>query len=108
MGVDNSVLGLATIRHNRGLSLDQIAAATKIGIRSLRAIEDGDFQKLPGGIYNTSYIKQYARAIDFDEDELLAFYYARMNSPAEAPPQRSHHKDWLGGLRHPRSVTGIP
>src|SRR5690348_15453456 len=64
---DKGVLGLSTIRRNRGISLEQIAASTKISIRSLEAIEHGEFGKLPGGIYNTSYIKQYARAIDYDE-----------------------------------------
>src|SRR5206468_14238 len=67
-------LALAAIRRNRGISLEQIAASTKIGIRSLEAIERGDFQKLPGGIYTTSYIRQYARAIDYDEEAILAVY----------------------------------
>jgi cytoskeletal protein RodZ len=72
---DKSFLGLATIRRNRGISLRQIAESTKIGIRSLEAIEQGDFRKLPGGIYTTSYIRQYARAIDYDESEILAVYH---------------------------------
>ena len=75
MTEEKNVLGLATIRKNRGISLEQIAQSTKIGVRSLEAIERGDFQKLPGGIYSTSYIRQYARAIDYDESALLAFYY---------------------------------
>jgi cytoskeletal protein RodZ len=106
--MDNSVLGLATIRRNRGISLEQIASVTKISVRSLQAIEGGDFQKLPGGIYNTSYIKQYAHAIDFDEAELLAYYHQKMGltpNPAEATRNGSG-KDWLGGLRHPRSAPG--
>jgi hypothetical protein len=69
---DNSVLGLATIRKNRGISLAQISESTKISVRSLEAIERGDFKKLPGGIYNTSYIKQYALAIDYDPAAILA------------------------------------
>jgi cytoskeletal protein RodZ len=69
VGHDNGGLGLASIRRNRGLSLEQIAQATKI--------EESDFKKLPGGIYNTSYIRQYARAIEFDEAELLAYYHSR-------------------------------
>ena len=74
MTEEKSVLGLATIRKNRGISLEQIAQSTKIGVRSLEAIERGDFQKLPGGIYSTSYIRQYARAIDYDERALLELY----------------------------------
>jgi cytoskeletal protein RodZ len=75
---DHVTLSLSTIRTNRGISLQQIADSTKISIRSLEAIEQCDFAKLPGGIYNTSYIKQYARAIDYDEAEILAVYHTRM------------------------------
>jgi cytoskeletal protein RodZ len=96
---DTSILGLATIRRNRGISLEQIAESTKINIRSLRAIEGGDFQKLPGGIYNTSYIRQYAKAIDFDEAELLAFYRFQMGVATGSEPaqQRRNGKDVVGG-----------
>src|ERR1044071_6986752 len=71
---ERSILPLSTIRQNRGISLQQIADSTKISVRSLQAIEEGDFRKLPGGIYNTSYIRQYARAIAVDERELIAVY----------------------------------
>jgi cytoskeletal protein RodZ len=85
MNDENSVLGLATIRRNRGISLAQIAESTKISIRSLEAIERGDFRKLPGGIYNTSYIRQYARAIDYDESAILDVYYRQMNLAEPRP-----------------------
>jgi cytoskeletal protein RodZ len=97
---DNSVLGLATIRQNRGISLHQIAESTKISIRSLEAIERGEFRKLPGGIYNTSYIRQYARAIDYDESALLAFYHQEM-ATREAVSAPGNRKDngIFGGFR---------
>ena len=79
MKEERNYLALATIRRNRGISLQQIADTTKISIRSLEAIEQGDFRKLPGGIYNTSYIKQYARAIDYDEGEILKVYQLEMS-----------------------------
>jgi cytoskeletal protein RodZ len=82
---DQSILGLQTIRRNRGISLEQIAAATKIGVRSLEAIERGDFRKLPGGIYNTNYIRQYARAIDYDEHAILAVYHQATSGAGNAP-----------------------
>jgi cytoskeletal protein RodZ len=62
MSEEKSVLGLATVRRNRGITLQQISDATKIGVRALEAIETGDFRRLPGGIYATSYIRQYAAA----------------------------------------------
>jgi len=77
----DSVLGLAEIRRNRGISLEQIAESTKLGVRTLEAIERGEFRRLPGGIYDTNYIRQYARAIDYDESILLEFYH-RQTAPA--------------------------
>ena len=93
---DKSVLGLSTIRRNRGITLEQIAASTKISVRCLEAIERGEFRKLPGGIYNTSYIRQYARAIDYDESAILAVYHREMTPPEKPadPPKRS-----FGGFR---------
>lgn len=82
---DKSILGLASIRRNRGLSLEQISQSTKISVRALQAIEEGEFKKLPGGIYNTSYIRQYARAIEFDESEILAYYHSATDVQAETP-----------------------
>ena len=76
-------LPLAALRRQKGLSLHQIADSTKISIRWLQAIEQGDFGKLPGGVYSTNYLRQYARIIDFDEQELLEFYYRRTGT---APP----------------------
>jgi cytoskeletal protein RodZ len=107
MADDNSVLGLATIRKNRGISLQAIADSTKISIRSLEAIERGDFQKLPGGIYNTSYIRQYARAIDYDETALLAFYSKSVGAPEQSSCTHAQGKgpSNFGGFR-PASLIG--
>jgi cytoskeletal protein RodZ len=90
MNDDNSVLGLATVRRNRGITLEQISKATKIGVRSLAAIESGDFRVLPGGIYATSYIRQYARAIDYPEDDILDLYRRHMaGQPITSRPSRN-------------------
>jgi cytoskeletal protein RodZ len=67
-------LNLQKSRVDCGLSLEKIADSTKISIRFLHAIEDEEFEKLPGGIFNISYLRQYATAIGFDEAKLLAFY----------------------------------
>jgi cytoskeleton protein RodZ len=62
---------LHAIRNHRGLSLREIAELTKIRVFYLEAIENGKFEKLPGGVYTKSYVRQYAKAIDFDEAALL-------------------------------------
>ena len=47
-------------REMRNISLDEIAAVTKIGTRLLRALEDEQFDLLPGGIFNKGYVRAYA------------------------------------------------
>lgn len=72
---ETGILGVKSWRQRKGISLESIAESTKLSMRQLDAIEVGDFKRLPGGIYNTNYIRQYARAIGFDETDLLAYYY---------------------------------
>jgi cytoskeletal protein RodZ len=93
-----TVLGLATIRRNRGITLQQIADDTKIGVRALEAIEAGDFRSLPGGIYTTSYIRQYARAIDYPENDILDYYRNHMNGESAAARPAQNEK-LQGGFR---------
>jgi cytoskeletal protein RodZ len=77
---------LAAIRGSRGVSLRQIADATRIGISYLKAIEGGKIDKLPPGIYARSYIRQYARAIEYDEAELLRCFALTLDEEEPAPP----------------------
>src|SRR5271170_5048437 len=75
-------LDLPRFRVRAGVSLEQIAQSTKIGSRFLEAIEGEQFEQLPGGIFSTSYLRQYAGAIGYDEDALVAYYNQKMN-PSE-------------------------
>ncbi len=79
---------LATFRESKGISLTQIADSTKIAIHYLEAIERSQFDQLPGGVFNTSYIRQYARAIDYDEWDLLASYSSQTQPAAPEPEPR--------------------
>ena len=55
----------------RAISLEQISEATNIGVRFLQAIEDEQFHLLPGGVFNVSFVRQYAAAVDLDQEETL-------------------------------------
>jgi cytoskeleton protein RodZ len=76
---------LTIARQKKDVSLEDIAASTKISVPYLRAIEEGAFEKLPGGIYTTSYIRQYARAVDCDEDDLVRHYYRVTGQEPQEP-----------------------
>ena len=72
-------------RKTSGVSLEQIASATRINVSQLRAIEEDDFSNLPGGVFTISFVKQYARAIGADEAEAVNLLKARHSFPAPEP-----------------------
>jgi cytoskeletal protein RodZ len=97
MATGVTVLNLEQIRKRAGVSLSSIAESTKISSRFLRAIESEEFDKLPGGVFNTSYIRQYAAAIGYPEQDLLAFYSARVPDTEPEQPTPVPGRGW--GLR---------
>ncbi len=58
----------------RGVSLDEISAATRISTRFLEAIEKDQWDQLPGGVFNRGFIRSIARFLGLDEDSLVAEY----------------------------------
>jgi len=61
-------------REMRGVSLDEISAATRISTRFLEAIEKDQWDQLPGGVFNRGFIRSIARFLGLDEDSLVAEY----------------------------------
>ena len=56
-------------------------------MRYLTAIESDDFKRLPGGIFNRSFIRAYARYINYDEELAIAEYAAMMREQSDSPDE---------------------
>ncbi|MGH9901750.1 MAG: helix-turn-helix domain-containing protein, partial [Pyrinomonadaceae bacterium] len=82
---------LRLTRERRGVSLREISDQTRISMRHLEAIEADDYKRLPGGIFNRSFIKAYARQINFNEEKALEAYArtAREHGDATDEPATS-------------------
>jgi len=65
---------LRLAREGRGIPLREISDQTRISIRYLEAIESNDYRRLPGGVFNRSFIKAYARCVGYDEKEAIEGY----------------------------------
>ena len=57
-------------RLKRNLDFEQISRELKISTRFLEAIENEQYDKLPGGVFAKSFVRQYARLLGLDEDDL--------------------------------------
>ena len=62
---------LRLAREARGIALRDISEQTRISMRYLEAIESDDYRRLPGGIFNRSFIRAYAKFIGYDEDQAI-------------------------------------
>lgn len=72
-------------REARGISLREISEQTRISTRYLEAIEADDYKRLPGGIFNKSFIKAYAKYIGYDEKEALEAYIRTARDQGASP-----------------------
>jgi len=65
-------------RELREISLQEISESTKISMKFLQAIEENQFDLLPGGVFNIGFIRAYAKHIGMDDDEMVNNYLFHM------------------------------
>jgi cytoskeletal protein RodZ len=73
---------LKKAREAKGVALEAIANATKISTRYLQAVEQEQFDQLPGGVFRRSIVRSYARAAGLDE-EVWVKRYLEISQPEE-------------------------
>jgi len=66
-------------REMRGVSLEEISAATRIATRFLGALENEQWDRLPGGIFNRGFVRAVAHYLGLDEESLVAEYAEATN-----------------------------
>jgi cytoskeletal protein RodZ len=72
-------------REMRGVSLDEISGATRIATRFLQAIENEQWDQLPGGVFNRGFIRAVARYLGLDEENTIAEYAAAVGDRPTVP-----------------------
>ena len=78
-------------RERLGVTLDAIADATKVTIRHLRAVEEENFNQLPGGVFNKGIVRSYTGFLGLDEQQWLDRF---MSAYQESGLVRSDDAGW--------------
>ena len=86
-------------RLRRKVQLREVSEELKISSRMLEAIEADEYDKLPGGVFAKSFVRQYAGVLGLDEEEVAAQFEQTVRSP-----ELTH----LAELRRPRPATDLP
>ena len=111
---------LRNARIKKGYTIDDLQQVTKIQKRYLIAIEEGQFDHLPGDFYVRAFIKQYCEAVDLDSDELLDEYKSEIpdsqpheivdtTEPTKKRAIADSSNSFFSGLRNyiPQIIVGI-
>ncbi len=80
---------LRLARETRGIALRDISDQTRISMRYLEAIEADDYRRLPGGIFNRSFVRAYAKFIGYDEDQAIDEYTRTLRERGETDEESS-------------------
>jgi cytoskeletal protein RodZ len=75
-------------RELREVPPEEITLATRIGPRFLEALENEDWDKLPGGVFNRGFVRSIARYLGLDEEAFLAEYDLAYNAHAQLLEQK--------------------
>lgn len=99
-------------RNKRGMSLDEVAARTRIRLQTLEALERDDYPMLPAEVTVKGFLRAYARCLALDEQQVLARYqefaaeYFKVTQDADAAgsaAQASRQRAW----QHRLTVVGL-
>ena len=74
-------------REKRNISLDQIAANTRISLHYLECLEEGRYGDLPGGMYNRAFLRAYCESLTLNQQEILQRYEAEIATHIEKHPK---------------------
>jgi cytoskeletal protein RodZ len=75
---------LRDTRESRGIDLDRAERDTKIRARYLHALERGDYRDLPGGVYASGFLRNYAAYLGLDPDAIVEQYRRETQAAPQA------------------------
>ena len=79
-------------REMREVSMDELTKATRISRRFIEALENEDWEKLPGGVFGHGFVRSIARYLGLGEEALLGEYdlarAEKVQPPATKPEER--------------------
>jgi cytoskeleton protein RodZ len=96
---------LREARERRGLTIQQIASETRIPWRHLEALEHGNLDAVPGGVYRRAEIRAYADAVGLDRTLALTQFEHAIESSNPQPHAAVEAPASTGGMR--RSWTAL-
>ena len=68
-------------REKKGITLEQAASDTRIREKFLKALEDSDYQTLPGAVYTKGFLRNYAEYLELPTEDLVVQFHQERDQP---------------------------
>jgi len=98
---------LREARERRGMTLRQVAEATRISVRALESLERNDIARLPGGIFSRAFVRAYAVEVGLAREETVQEFIAQFpdESVTAGHPTAKAHEDFEAVEGNRRAAT---
>ena len=80
------------VRETKGLTIDEVASKTRIRTDFVKALEDGNFAKLPDQVFARGFVRSYARSLGLDEEDAIHRFIQSAGSFYEKQDERERLK----------------
>ncbi|MFO1399104.1 MAG: DUF4115 domain-containing protein [Burkholderiales bacterium] len=97
---------LREARESAGLTIDAVAQQLKLAPRQVQAIEDDDYAQLPGRTFVRGFMRNYARLLQLDPEDVLATLPDANAAPSLNHPSLTPTTRVMGEL--PAETSGKP
>jgi cytoskeleton protein RodZ len=98
-------------RERRKVSIEKICEETKVASRHLLALEAGDYDALPGGVFRKGIVRSYLAALKLDEVTWIERFEASLRESGTASPEAKDWTEFAENVRRNRvggeSPTGL-
>ena len=74
---------IARVREERGMSVEELSAATKVSVAYIKSIEAGDWKAFPVAAYVRGYLHSISNKLNLDQQQVLKAYNAESGAPVQ-------------------------
>ena len=95
-------------RQEKGISLEEISRKTKIQVRYLQSLEEGDFSCFAGKVYIKGALRNYAESVGINAAELISYYERISGEKASEEKSEELNQENKNELFHGKEKRSFP
>jgi cytoskeletal protein RodZ len=92
-------------RERRQISIEAISAVTKVATRHIQALEAGEYDSLPGGVFRKGILRSYLSVLELDEASWMERFEASLRESGAVSPDGNEWAEFAENVQRNRIST---